>query len=103
MLTVIIFILGALTVMLSLMVARVFIDHAKDSGDSSSISRAISWQLWGESVIGAGTLVFATAAHFGWLPSWTIEAQSTLRGVMFLATSLTTLHLYLVVRRLKGK
>ncbi len=95
MLTSTIFTLGLLTVVLSIVVASKFKAYSKDlAGQSNRLSTAISWQLAGEAVIGFGTLVFATAAHFGWLDHWSIEVQSCLRLVMFLATSLTTVHLW---------
>jgi hypothetical protein len=95
MVTSIIFTLGLLTVVLSIVVASKFKAYSRDlAGQSNRLSTAISWQLVGEAVIGFGTLIFATAAHFGWLDHWSIEVQSCLRLVMFLATSLTTLHLW---------
>lgn len=99
MLTSLIFILGLVTVVLSAVVATKFKGYSRDlDGHSHNLSKAISWQLVGEAIIGFGTLVFATAAHFGWLPNWPIEVQSALRFVMFVATSVTTLHLWRVVR-----
>ena len=95
MITSIIFALGLITVVLSVLVARKFRRYSKDlDGHSHKLSKAISWQLVGEAVIGFGTLIFATAAHFGWLTHWSIEVQSSLRSVMFLATSVTTIHLW---------
>lgn len=102
MLTITIIILGTLTVLLSLFAAREFMRTAGNIRVSASnLSVAISWQLWGESVIGAGTLIFAAAAHFGMLETWSIQAQNLLRLVMFFATSLTTLHLCMVIRKIK--
>ena len=101
MITTVKFVLGIITVSLSLIAAREFMKSSEMGGRVGGLSSAISWQLWGESVIGAGTLIFATAAHFGWLPHWSIETQSLLRFAMFLATSLTTLHLCVVIRKLK--
>jgi hypothetical protein len=95
MLTSTIFTLGLLTVVLSIVVASKFKAYSKDlAGQSNRLSTAISWQLAGEAVIGFGTLIFAAAAHFGWLDHWSIQVQSCLRLVMFLATSLTTVHLW---------
>jgi hypothetical protein len=64
------------------------------------LSNAISLQLIGEAVIGFGTLIFATAAYLGILNSWSIWVQSSLRLVMFFATSVTTWHLYKTLQRL---
>jgi hypothetical protein len=97
--TLLIFILGLITVILSAVVAKNFSRYSNNlEGHSRNLSRAISWQLVGEAVIGLGTLVFATAAHFGSLAHWPIEAQSALRFVMFTATSVTTIHLWSVIR-----
>ena len=102
MLTLTIILLGTLTVLLSLFAAKEFLRRADELSErAGSLSRAISWQLWGESVIGAGTLLFAAAAHFGFLNTWSPEFQNLLRLIMFSATSLTTLHLCLVIRKIK--
>ena len=102
MLTLTIILLGTLTVLLSLFAAKEFLRRADELSErAGSLSRAISWQLWGESVIGAGTLIFAAAAHFGFLDTWSPEFQNLLRLIMFSATSLTTLHLCMVIRRIK--
>ena len=102
MLTLTIILLGTLTVSLSLFAEKEFLRRADElSGRAGSLSRAISWQLWGESVIGAGTLLFAAAAHFDFLNTWSPEFQNLLRLMMFSATSLTTLHLCLVIRKIK--
>lgn len=96
-----IFALGTLTVLLSLAVAVRFRKYGKSlDGSGKQLSTALSWQLAGESVIGLGTLVFATAAHFGCLSSWSLEIQSSIRLVMFVATSVTTVHLWRVVKRI---
>ena len=63
------------------------------AGRSKRISRAISWQLVGEAIIGLGTLLFATAAHYDWLKDWPEAVQSSIRFLMFFATSATTWHL----------
>lgn len=103
MLTLTIMLLGSLTVFLSLFAAREFMKAAGSvDGSAKHVSSAISWQLWGESVIGLGTLIFATAAHFDWLSSWSLAVQSGLRLTMFIATSVTTAHLCFVVVKLKG-
>lgn len=99
-LTFIIFAMGLATVILSVVVSLRFVKSSHTlEGQSKKLSKAIAWQLAGESVIGLGTLVFATGAHFGWLNNWPIEVQSTLRFVMFAATSFTTAHLWLVILR----
>lgn len=104
MLTTIIFVLGLITVVLSGVVAAKFSKYSRSlDGHTHNLSRALSWQLVGEAVIGLGTLVFATGAHFGWLSGWSIEVQSTLRFIMFTATSITTLHLWYVVTRIDDK
>lgn len=102
MLTLTIILLGTLTVLLSLFAAREFMRAAERiKGSNYDLASAISWQLWGESVIGAGTLLFATAAHYGWLEYWSAETQNNIRLVMFAATSITTLHLCVVINKLK--
>jgi len=101
--TTIILFMGIVTVVLSLVVAKNFYDHQKTmTGGASKLGSAISWQLAGESVIGIGTLAFATAAHVGWLKSWSTETQSALRFVMFFATSVTTVHLKLTLSRIRN-
>ena len=103
MLTLIIILLGTLTVLLSLFAARELMQKSEEiQGSAGDLSKAISWQLWGESVIGAGTLLFAAAAHYGWIKSWSPDLQNTIRLVMFVATSITTMHLCAVIHRLKN-
>ena len=100
--TTLIFILGIITVFLSIVASYRFCGYKKRlEGSSKRLSNAISWQLAGEAVIGIGTLIFATAAHYEILPSWSIELQSMLRFVMFTATSLTTLHLMIVLIKME--
>lgn len=104
MFTSVIFILGLITVILSILVALSFKTYSKSlDGHSKNVSKAISLQLAGEAVIGFGTLIFATAAHFGWLPHWSVEIQSTLRFIMFAATSVTTIHLWMTIHRIRGR
>ena len=100
-----IFIMGLATVILSIVVASYFSKHRTRvvSHDGRRLSKALRWQLLGEAVIGWGTLVFAMAAHFGWLPAWSLYTQSGLRFAMFAATSITTLHLFLVVRNISNR
>lgn len=94
--------MGTATVVLSIVVAYLFCQQARGlgRGDSWRLSNALSWQLCGEAIIGMGTLTFSFAAHKGWLNEWSIELQSALRFLMFLATSLTTLHLYITIKRI---
>ena len=95
-------VLGLITCVVSVTVALIFYrQNNTQSGDNSMLTRALSWQLLGEACIGGGTLVFTMAAYFGVLPGWPIDVQSYIRISMFLATSLTTLHLYSVVRYLR--
>jgi len=101
-LTFLIFAMGIATVVLSVVVSIKFEKYHKRLGkQDQGLSRAISLQLVGEAVIGLGTLVFATAAHFGWLPNWSVQLQSYIRFVMFFATSWTTYHLYLTLKRIR--
>lgn len=101
--TTLIFLFGLLTVLLSLTVAIKFRNQSLKAvaEDSAKLSSALAWQLVGEAVLGLGTLVFATAAHFEVLPEWSTETQSAIRGVMFAAAGATTLHLYLTISRLR--
>lgn len=101
-LTLVTFILGVATCVLSVVVSISFWrrEHGLRSG-SRQLTAALKWQLIGEAIIGLGTLVFATAAFLGVLSSWSTESHSVLRIAMFIATSVTTLHLYRVVRRLQ--
>jgi hypothetical protein len=90
--------LGGLTVVLSIAVANVFRNFANRDGQSFKLAHAIKWQLAGEAVIGLGTLAFAILAHFQLLPGVSILDQSMIRLVMFLATSVTTFHLWWIIR-----
>lgn len=95
-------ILGIATCVLSVFVAFVFWLKTRHLvNDSLMLTSALKWQLIGEAIIGLGTLVFAIAAYTGALNSWPSELSSAVRMLMFLATSVTTLHLYRVVRRLQ--
>lgn len=101
-LTLLIFLLGLITVGLSVLAAVKFYTYQKSLGSQARrLSNAISWQLVGEGVIGLGTLVFATAAHFDVLKDWSIEVQSFLRLSMFIATASTTVHLLNVLVKLE--
>lgn len=97
-----IYVLGLATVSLSLLVAFSFMRESTriNKLGAKRVTSALAWQLVGESVIGAGTLAFAYAAHTGNLVEWSLLKQSCLRLSMFLATSATTAHLYLTIRRL---
>ena len=100
-LTLLIVLLGATTVFLSIFVALQFRKHArKMSGGGFHLSRSLMWQLVGEGVLGMGTLGFAIMAYLGKLDQVPVYAQSILRLLMFLVTSLTTVHLYLTTARL---
>lgn len=100
-LTYVIVLLGTATVVLSIFVAIEFnLQKRHLVKDSKRLTNALQWQLMGEAIIGLGTLTFAMAAHSGYLPDWPVWFQSSLRFIMFVATSATTLHLYKVVRHL---
>ena len=100
--TAMIFGMGIATVVLSAWVAIVFSRQHKNTkpGNSKRLTFALKWQLIGEAIIGLGTLIFATAAHFNWLPDWSSNLQSAIRFVMFAATSLTTFHLWQTMRHI---
>lgn len=100
--TLFITILGAATVLVSIIVAFKF-GKSQFNGRAYSLSRAIKWQLLGEAVIGLGTLAFALAAHYGMLGNFSDQQQSLLRFIMFTATSITTIHLWCVVVKLEGR
>jgi hypothetical protein len=100
--TFLIFAMGIATVVLSGAVSIRFAQYHKELLDKDQgLARAISFQLVGEAIIGFGTLVFATAAHFGWLDGWSVELQSYIRLVMFFATSWTTYHLYRTLQSIR--
>jgi len=102
-LTALIAAMGAATVMLSLFVAyRFWWHHRNMRGDGRKLSIALFLQLCGEAVIGIVTLIFAMLAWSGKLPCVSIEKQSFLRFIAFLATSATTVHLAMVVEKLNG-
>lgn len=100
-LTFIIFSLGASTVFLSIWVASVFRSRFKKMrGDGRVLGRAIYFQLVGEFIMAAGTLVFSVLAWQNILQHVSIEIQSSLRFVMFFATATTTFFLHQVVTKL---
>lgn len=92
--------LGVITVVLSFEAAWIFF-RVKTIRHAQKVSNAIGWQLIGEAVIGAGTLLFSMGAHFGWLTDWSMMTQSLIRFTMFAATSATTFHLVRVVKELR--
>lgn len=96
----IIVVLGAMTVILSAWAAIIFFKTRTGSHDTRRMSKALGWQLLGEACIGGGTMFFAVAALQGWLEALSGDIQSSVRFVMFLATSTTTLHLMRVLKRL---
>ena len=101
-LTLLIILTGASTVCLSIYVATRFYRHKrKMHGDTKALTGALMYQLLGEAVIGLGTLLFAVAAHTGHLPKISIELQSTLRLLMFMATSFTTWHLWCTINYIR--
>ena len=101
-LTNIIFILGIVTVLLSLIASKKFCSYRRSlDGPPATLSNAVSLTLLGEAVLGLGTLIFATAAHYGVLPNWPIEVQSALRFVMLAGASGTTLHLMVVLNKIE--
>lgn len=98
-----IYLMGIATVFLSCLVAWRFNQQRQSlRGDAKSLSGALMWQLIGEAIIGLGTLIFAFAAHRGWLSGWPAEVQSAIRFMMFAATSTTTIHLYITMRRIRS-
>ena len=101
--TFLIVLLGGITVLLSIIVAAAFRNFTKRGSISSRLAHGIKWQLAGEAVIGAGTLIFALLAHFELLNSLSTLDQSMIRLIMFIATSVTTIHLWWIVISLKKK
>ena len=102
--TAIIFTMGAMTVALSGYACFQFERfRRKLSNDADRLSRAISLQLLGESVIGFGTLVFATGEFTGAVDHWEVSTKSFLRFIMFLATAITTYHLVNTLTRLRNE
>lgn len=97
--------MGAATVALSGYVAlRFFIKHVTmRHTDGRRLTGALVFMLMGELVLGLGTLCFAIAAHTKHLPMIPVEAQSLARLIMFAATSISTLHLFMVVMYLEDE
>lgn len=98
-LTACVYILGILTVCLSISAAVIFRKATRfvRHKATATLTVAIKWNLYGEAVIAAGTLLFSLAAHYGWLSDWSLLTQSIIRITMFLSTGLTTLHLVFVL------
>lgn len=99
--TFIIVLLGGITVFLSIAVANAFRNFSERTGISARLAKGVKWQLAGEAVIGAGTLAFALLAHFELLDGISLLDQSMIRLIMFIATAVTTLHLWWIVTSLK--
>ena len=101
--TTVTFLLGIITVVLSMIVALIFARRAVYFSEKRDkhFTWALALQLVGEAIIGTGTLVFAAATHFGWLAEWSGELQSVIRFIMFTATAFTTLHLYSTIIRIQ--
>ena len=100
--TLLLVLLGLFSIAASGVAACRFYSYSKTlKGSSNRLSRAISYQLWGEMVMVLGTLAFTVAAHNGWLPFWSIEIQSGIRFIMFSATFGTTLLLCHTLRSMR--
>jgi len=99
-----IIIMGVATVVLSLHVAFRFWQQSRsiEGHDRKRLTTSIMFQLLGESLLGLGTLSFAVAAHLNMLPHFSSEAASSIRFLMFFASSATTIHLYNVTTRLNS-
>ena len=103
-LTFMIVLLGSATVALSAYVAAsFFIRHITMRGDGRRLTRALTWMVLGELVLGVGTLCFAVLAHTGHLPMIPVEVQSIARLIMFGCTALSTLHLFVVISNLSDE
>ena len=100
--TFLIVVMGLATVILSFFVAYKFKQQAKHlTNGSGKLSKALMWQLIGEALLGAGTTVFAILAYMGALPDVPVIIQSAIRVFMFSASSLTTIHLFIVTSRIE--
>lgn len=101
-LTLMIVVMGVSTVVLSIFVAYKFYIQSKTLGRrSGKLSKALMLMLLGEACLGAGTLWFAVMAYAGKLPDVPLMVQSLVRIFIFSASSLTTVHLYLITTRLE--
>jgi len=95
-------IMGLATVILSVFVAYKFKQQAKHlTNGSGMLSTALMWQLIGEAALGAGTTAFAILAYKEALPDVPVMIQSAMRVFMFSASSLTTIHLFIVTARIE--
>ena len=93
--------LGSATVGLSGYVAvSFFIQHITMKGDGRRLTRALTLMVFGELVLGVGTLCFAVLAHTQHLPMIPVELQSIARLIMFGCTAASTLHLFMVISTL---
>ena len=103
-LTFMITLLGSATVALSGYVAvSFFIQHITMRGDGRRLTRALTWMVFGELVLGIGTLCFAVLAHTKHLPMIPVEVQSIARLIMFGCTAASTLHLFMVISTLSDE
>ena len=95
-------VMGLATVILSVFVAYKFKQQAKHlTNGSGKLSKALMWQLIGEALLGAGTTAFAVGAYMNLLQDVPVIIQSAMRVFMFSASSLTTIHLYIVTSRIE--
>lgn len=95
-------VMGLATVILSVFVAYKFKQQAKHlANGSGKLSTALMWQLVGEAMLGAGTTIFAILAYKEVLPDVPVIIQSAMRVFMFSASSLTTIHLFIVTSRIE--
>lgn len=101
-LTLSIFLMGLGTVIVSTYVAFVFFKEQGGGRRSGGLATALGDQLIGEAVMGAGTLIFAGGAYFGWLQNWSVLEQSSIRFTMFAVAIYTTLRLHFTIRRIKA-
>ena len=100
-LTLSIFVLGSITVFLSLVVSAKFIQYRKNlQGKPRKLADAVAWQLAGEAVMGIGTLIFSVAAFMGILSNIETSIQSMIRFIMFFATGFTTIHLHRTLKNM---
>ena len=100
-LTYFIIVMGVATVVLSFHVAFRFYRQAKSlDGDGRRLTIGLTFQLVGEGLLGLGTLSFAVAAHLDMLPHFSSSMASSIRFLMFFASSATTIHLYNITTRM---
>jgi len=96
--------LGVATCALSISIAYIFHSLKLHNAESavSRLADGIKWQIIGEAVLGAGTLVFTISAYTGHLPDWPIVLQNSIRIIMFFVAAFTTLKLYGVLRFIRN-